>query len=216
MWACVPRAPLPGTDYIRTNMQKFGLWGKFCEHNGAQRVEDVSGHWTCHIYFGWDLAVVMFTVPNNIACSKIPGFVLPAPFLHTQLHLGHRDGCWVDVSYHLHPWVKLWCQDLKSLKKAEIERYSSLEFIWNKGNSPAPHWAEGGGGCPPVCLCFVRQVRICVWLAAALDEGLRITERRELGWETLPLKQACLVTQRQFCKERCTCNSCSRSRDCLE
>lgn len=44
----------------------------------------ISGHRICHIYSGWYITVLMFTVPNNVACSKIQGFVLSASFLHTQ------------------------------------------------------------------------------------------------------------------------------------
>lgn len=219
MWACVPRAPLPGTDYIRTNMQKFGLWGKFCEHNGAQHVEDVSGHWTCHIYFGWDLAVVMFTVPNNIACSKIPGFVLPAPFWHTQLHLGHRDGC---SGRSLLPPASLGKAVMPRFKVIKKGRDRELFII-------GVHLKQGKQSCSPLSrrrrrlpssvlvFCQAGQdpclAGCCSWRGAE-NHGEKRTGLGDLATQCDP--ELCLVTQRQSCKERCTRNSCSRSRDCLE
>lgn len=139
----------------------------------------VSGHRTCHVYSGWDLAVLMFTVSNNIACSKIQGFVLPASFLRTQ---GCLFGWIVPTTY-----IPVAVMTIFKVIGKERDRYSSLEVIWNKANSPAPHWGERGGGCLPACLCFVRQVRIHVWLAAALGQELGIRERRQLDWETLLL-----------------------------
>lgn len=88
-----------------------------------------SGHRNFHIYFGWDLAVLMFTVANDIACSKIQGFDLPAPFF------AHTTPSWsICLGGFLLPPASLGkavMPTFKVIKKEEIERYSSLELIWN-------------------------------------------------------------------------------------
>lgn len=46
---------------------------------------------------------------------KFKALIYQLPFLHTQPP--PDPSVWVDFSYRLHLWVKLWCQHLKSLKR---------------------------------------------------------------------------------------------------
>lgn len=63
---------------------------------------------------------------------------------------------------------------LKVIKqKGETERFSSLKFVWKRATVLLPTELKEGVGCPPALLCFVRQVRIRIWLAAAPLPGAK-------------------------------------------
>lgn len=168
VWAYVPGAALPGNVCVHTNTQKFGLWGKVYEHKGTQRAGAVFQGKDLTTYVFWmgsSSSHVCFTRQNKAACSHFWSFGLPAAFLRVYTPLSHRAVC-LGGSFLATCSPGQGCDaNIKNHKKGRDREIFITEV--HLENSLAAHWAGEEGGCPPACLCFVRQVRICVWLAAA-------------------------------------------------
>lgn len=159
--ASIPREALPGTVCIRTNSQKFGLWGKVYEDKGAQRVRAMFQGIEPTTYVFWMVSSsshVCSTAQNNAACSHFRGFSLPATFLRVYTPLSHRAVCLGGSFLAPASLGRAVMPTLKDIKKRRDRDIFIIEVHLKKDKSCSPRsWK--GGGCPPACLCFVRQVR---------------------------------------------------------